>query len=398
MLVHAVVIAGDGARAHVHVASDVAVAQIREVVRLGTGADDARLDLDEIAQVHVLAELRARPDARIRPDAAALAHLGVLEMAEGLDARACRNADVLEHAVRAHHHPVAQHHVALEYAVHVDVAVAAAGERPAHIDARRIGKAHPRLEQRLSDVPLVDAFQLRELRAAIDSERFPDQRGLRGSDGDPPGHSHGHHIGEVVLPLRVVAGELAEPGFEGARRQHHDARVDLAYGAFLRGRVLLLHDALQRAVRPPHDTPVAGRIVERYGEHRHSLRRRFHQGAQRLSARKRHVAIQNQGGRVFVEVRQRLHQGVACAELRVLLHPRNARVRVRRANRLAAMAIHHADAPRCERARRVQHMRKQRSASQRMQHFGLVRMHAFALACGKNDNVHEELETAAITR
>ena len=89
VLVGAVVIAGDGAGADVDVAPHRGVADIGEVVGLGARRDLARLHLDEIADVHFLGERGAGAQPRVRADAAARADVGLLEMAEGLDA-ACR--------------------------------------------------------------------------------------------------------------------------------------------------------------------------------------------------------------------------------------------------------------------------------------------------------------------
>src|SRR5262245_63822670 len=82
VLARAVVVAGDGARPDVDVAADRGVADIGEMVRLGARSDAARLDLDEIPDVHLGRELRAGTDTRVRPDAAARADLSFVDEAE----------------------------------------------------------------------------------------------------------------------------------------------------------------------------------------------------------------------------------------------------------------------------------------------------------------------------
>ena len=72
--VNAVVIAGDRAGADIGARADVAVADIGEVIGLGSGAEPGGLDLDEIADMDLLFEDRARAqpgkraDPRARPD------------------------------------------------------------------------------------------------------------------------------------------------------------------------------------------------------------------------------------------------------------------------------------------------------------------------------------------
>ena len=85
-LVEAVVIAGDRAGADVGAGADVAVAEIAEVAGLDPGAEPAGLDLDEIADMHVGFEHRARAQPGERADDRALGDLGAFEMRERADA------------------------------------------------------------------------------------------------------------------------------------------------------------------------------------------------------------------------------------------------------------------------------------------------------------------------
>ena len=53
-----------------------------------------------------------------------------------------------DHAVRADAHAVAELDLAFEDAADVDLDVAAAAQRAAQVEARRIGEAHARVHQR----------------------------------------------------------------------------------------------------------------------------------------------------------------------------------------------------------------------------------------------------------
>ena len=160
---------------------------------------------------------------------------------------ACRAATVISHqAVRTDAHAVAEAHAALEHAIYVDRHVAPALERAAHIDARRIGERHARIEQRLGTHPLILPFQLRELALGVDPGRLPR---IRGFDRD---HRHAiadretDEVGEVVLLLRVAVIDLLQPCQQPPRAQRVEAGIDLADAALGRGSVALLHDALAR--------------------------------------------------------------------------------------------------------------------------------------------------------
>src|SRR6266516_4225368 len=106
VLVRSVVVAHDRTGADVDVSAHLAVADVGEVIRLGTCAYGTRLDLYEVADVHFLGEARAATDARVGADATVRADVGVLQVAEGLDARARADRHVLQYAIRAHRHAV----------------------------------------------------------------------------------------------------------------------------------------------------------------------------------------------------------------------------------------------------------------------------------------------------
>ena len=169
----AVVVAGDGAGADVDVGADLGVADIGEVVGLRALADAARLDLDEVADVHLVGEARAGPQPRVRAEQAARADLGVVEVREGAHLGAGRDGHVAQHAVGADAHAVAQRDPALEYAVHVDRHVAPAFERAAHVDARRVGERHPGLEQARRLAMLHDALEAGQLLLRVDPGDLP---------------------------------------------------------------------------------------------------------------------------------------------------------------------------------------------------------------------------------
>src|SRR6267154_2374439 len=133
VLVRPVVVAHDRAGTNVDVAADVAIADVGEVIGLGTRAYATRLDLHEVADVHSLG-----------------------------DARACADRHVSQYAVRADRRAVTELHFALEHAIHVDCNIAAAGEISAHVAARRIGERHALFHERIGELALVDSLQLGE--------------------------------------------------------------------------------------------------------------------------------------------------------------------------------------------------------------------------------------------
>src|SRR5580692_6435273 len=67
-LVGTIVVAGDRAGTDIDRAPNLAVADVGEVIGLAARANDAVFDLDEVAEVHAVGQLRLRPQTRERPD------------------------------------------------------------------------------------------------------------------------------------------------------------------------------------------------------------------------------------------------------------------------------------------------------------------------------------------
>ena len=80
--------------------------------------------------------------------------------------------------------------------------------------------------------------------------------------------------------------------------------------------------------------------------------------------------------------------GVARAALLVLAHPDHVpEIGECGADLVALVAEDKVDAFGPERSRRIEHMREHRSARERQQYLGLLRLHALAFAGGEDDHV-----------
>ena len=75
------------------------VAQIGQVIRLGAARQGGVLHFDEVADVHVGAQLGARPQAGERTDDAFLPNFGAVQHAVRQQLGARANLAILDHAV-----------------------------------------------------------------------------------------------------------------------------------------------------------------------------------------------------------------------------------------------------------------------------------------------------------
>ncbi len=170
--------------------------------------------------------------------------------------------------MRADGDRIAEHHRAFENAADVDRYVAAAGQRAAHIDARRIGQGHSGIEQRVRLRALIDPLEHRQVALAVHAQGLVRARRMRRFDRNAVGDGKCDHIGQIIFAAGIPIADSRQPARERCGRRRHDAGVDLPDRALFRRRVLVLDDRRDLAVGAAHDSPIAGRVIELDGQQR----------------------------------------------------------------------------------------------------------------------------------
>ena len=130
-------------------------------------------------------------------------------------------------AVRADAHAVAELDLAFEDAADVDLDVAAAAQRAAQVEARRVGEAHALVHQPLGGAPLVAPLEVGELRRAVDAEHLGLAGGAHADHRRSAGDREADDVGEVVLAGGVVVLQRRQPALQRRGRRRHHAGVDL---------------------------------------------------------------------------------------------------------------------------------------------------------------------------
>ncbi len=150
-----------------------------------------------------------------------------------------------------HHRAAADHRAAAQLGVLVHHRVPVQGHR--HVDPRRgrVEQAHPGAHPALVDPVPQQPAQRRQLHPVVAAERLGvvgrqvHRHRLTGRDQQT------EHVGQVLLALVVVRGELAQHLPQPHRVERVDARVDLTDRQLLRAGVALLDDLLAVDPRRP---------------------------------------------------------------------------------------------------------------------------------------------------
>lgn len=152
--------------------------------------------------------------------------------------------------------------------------------------------------------------------------------------------------------------------------------------------------AVTRPAACADDAPVAAGVGQLDGEQRQLFGSGL--GQQALQGRRldqRHIAVEHQHP-LGLDERQGLGQGVAGAELLLLQDEIQVGSGQALAHRIGAVADHHVDALRIQRAGGVDDVAEHGLAGHRMQDLGQRRAHARALAGGENDDFQTHRRTS----
>ena len=241
MLVDAVVVAGDRARAYVDAGAHGGVADVGQVGHLGTLADRGLLDF------HVRTGLGAVEHVGARAQVGARAAVDAV-LDDGLD------GDGLIDDAAAADGGVGETAVGADGGVGADPSLRGVDEGDA--------LGHPVLV----DAVARDGGELRELDAAVDAQAVAVVIAVEDGDCLAVTLEDLEHVGQVVLGLRVVVADLVNVGGKLRAVEGVAAGVALQQRGGLLGRaVLLLDDALDLAVGAQLDTAVAKRIGRGHG-------------------------------------------------------------------------------------------------------------------------------------
>ena len=222
-----VVVAGDRARADVHVGTDCRVAEVREMIGLRARPERGLLQLHEISDLCALADDCFRPQMRKRPDRRALCNPRTNDQAEVVDGRHGRRfpnptmrtwpwisqAEPIRR-LSLDDHTWMYHRVGAHLHVGVDVG-------RGRVDDRDAG-GHQFFVLRLSH----DSAHFREFRAAVDA---PDFRGVVDHERfhrQLPPPIDGNQIRQVELALRVLRRNAPQGVEERREVERIDAAVD----------------------------------------------------------------------------------------------------------------------------------------------------------------------------
>ncbi len=274
----------------------------------------------------------------------------------------------------------------------MDLGILLSGHTDINPRGRWVDDRDPGPHVRLKDPVVQLPARLRELDLVVDAlglHPVGDQE--RASPVTVPAQDR-DHIGEVLLPTRVVGGHP----LQGVRQQRPvegvHADVDLVDRPLRLGRVLVLDDRLDAAVRRPDHPPVPGRVRHLGRQHRRGIAlilMRLHQRPERLAPQQRMIAVRHDHGPVQRTGLLQRHPHRVPGTALVLLHHGLGVGRVLRQvldDLLAPVPDDDDKALRLQPPRGGEHMPEHAAPAQLVQDLRLTGLHPGALARGENDD------------
>src|SRR5690606_5487861 len=206
--VHPIVVAGNGARAYVYVSAQRRVTDIAEVVDLGPRTDDRLLDLDEVAHLGAIVQLRTRAQPRKGADRTLRPDGRFLYMRVGENLGVVAHPGITQYHVRSDSDTVAQDYLSFEYHVDIDLDVAATGQAAPDIDPSPIRQRDALQQQLMGEGILKVAFQFCQLYAVVDPLHLHPVFDRQGSHPCAACNCQRNDVGQVIFALSVVRLQL----------------------------------------------------------------------------------------------------------------------------------------------------------------------------------------------
>ncbi len=139
VFVRTVVVRDDGSRTKVDALADPRIADVSQVVGLGTCAHLGVLDLDEIADVHAAGESGGRSESRERADVARGTDDGAVHDAMAEQLGVVADFAVANDTARTDADAIPKLYIAFQHNVYVEEHVRTVRDLATHVDSRRIG-------------------------------------------------------------------------------------------------------------------------------------------------------------------------------------------------------------------------------------------------------------------
>ena len=387
MLVGTIVVTGDGPCAHIDTLAQARVTHVTEMIDLRASPDLRILQLDEVANAHAIAQSRTGTDAGEGADTSTATNGCILDDTVLQYPGIRPQGAISQHGVRPDMDAVTQCDLAFDDDIHIKGDIATCPDGAAQIEARRVPDGHAGTHQPVCFPLLVDAFQLRQLRAVVDARHVPQVLRLSRPDRDPVMGGHGNHVGQVVFTLGVLIGKPRGPGGKARTFRHHDAGIHFAYAPFLGVRILVLDNAHHVSLGIPNDAAVSGGIFQLHREQREGTRvGKVRQFAERSHGGKRDVTVEDHDVIHSRHGIHRLYHGVTRSQLLFLKYPGDPRLIDGVDDGFTTVTVDDGDLVGIQREGLVDHVSQQRPISQRMQHLGQGGFHPGALPCSKDDD------------
>ena len=210
VLVRAVVIAGDGAGADIDLLADGRVAEVGQVIGLAARAEDAVLDLDEVADVHARGQAGARPEARERTDVAvgpmlarSMTQFGNTTVSSPISLSRITTFGPIRTRLPSFTTPSSTTLTSMSD-------VAADRDRATRVEAQRVDQRDA-LEHQLGGTLLaIGRLELGELQLVVDAQDLGDRGCDDGVHLEARPDRHDDDVRQVVLALRIVVPECAQ--------------------------------------------------------------------------------------------------------------------------------------------------------------------------------------------
>ena len=273
--------------------------------------------LNEVANLHPVADMAVRADIRERPNGGFVADFG-FDCRRGLEFHAIAKLGICQSGIGADFAVLPDFRIALQHTAGQNHRIHTNFNITADIGIFGIHEGNTAFHVLTVDAVLHDFCSFRKLYTAVYTEKFIGILCHNSLHLAACLQNQLQTICQVIFPLRVIVIQLAQGFLQFPAVENINPCVDFVNHSLCICCILMLHNAFKAAVVIAHDASVAGRILYFRGNHSYAVSLctvYLNQLCQGFACNQRRIPVENQHITAFINKIACHHNSMSCALL-----------------------------------------------------------------------------------
>ena len=223
--------------------------------------------LDKIAYLATLHQFCSGTHTCKRPDITGAQATHTLKHTVSMNPCSGCQLAVFKHTTRTDLNTITQSDVTLKHNIHIDSHIAARHYLSAYVNTLGISQLNTCFHQLCGLFHSISPFQFCQLNPIVCPLQICRDRGNNSTGLNALFIRYEKYICQVILVLRVIAGQVIQAGHQNRTRRHDDTRVNLGDGSLRSRSITFFNNTSDIFITITNNTPVTPRLSDIHCQH-----------------------------------------------------------------------------------------------------------------------------------